>query len=78
MRLGDYAEGDWYFVVTREACGRHARVNPTEVLTHPGMHPRMHVEELTRHLRCRDCHRRRARIEPVVRLPTHTFVAGMI
>ena len=78
MRLGDYAEGDWGFVVTCEACGRHTRVDPAEILSHPGMHPRMRVGELQIHLRCRDCHRRRAQIAPVARLPKHAFVAGMI
>ena len=78
MRLGDYAEGGWVFIVACEACGRHTRVDPAEVLTHPGMHDRMPVEELTTHLRCRDCHRRQARIEPVARLRKHAFVAGMI
>ena len=38
MRLGDYADGAWMFVATCDTCGRQARVDPAEVLTHPRTH----------------------------------------
>ena len=78
MRLGDYADGAWMFVATCDTCGRQARVGPAEVLTHPNTHPRMRVAELAICLRCRDCRHRTARIDPVARLRTQAFVAGMI
>ena len=71
MRLGDYADGTWMFIATCGTCGRQARVDPAEVLTHPRRHPRIR-------LRCRDCRHRTARIDPVARLRTQAFVAGMI
>ena len=58
--------------------GRQTRVDPAEVLTHPRTHPHMRVAELALRLRCRDCRHRTARIDPVARLPTQPFVAGMI
>ena len=57
---------------------RQARVDPAEVLTHPNTHPRMRVAALAIRLRCRDCRHRTARIDPVARLPTQSFVAGMM
>ena len=78
MRLGDYADGAWMFVATCDTCGRQARLDPAEMLTHPHTHPRMRVVELAIHLRCRDCRHRTGRIDPVARLPTQPFVAGMI
>ena len=69
MRLGDYADGAWMFVATCGTCGRQARVDPAEVLTHPRTHSHMRVVELALRLRCRDCHHRTARIDPVARLP---------
>ena len=40
MRLGDYADGAWIFIATCDTCGRQARVDPAEVLTHPRVpHP---------------------------------------
>ena len=56
-------------------CGRQARLDPAEVLTHPYTHPRMCVAELAIRLHCRDCRHRTARIDPVARLPTQPFVA---
>ena len=78
MRLGDYADGGWLFVATCDTCGRQTRVDPAEVLTHPRTHPHMRVAELALRLRCRDCRHRTARIDPVARLATQPFVAGMI
>ena len=78
MRLGDYADGAWMFIATCDTCGRQARVDSAEVLTHPRTHPRMRVAALAILLHCRDCHHRTARIDPVARLPTQAFVAGMI
>ena len=42
MRLGDYTDGGWLFIATCDTCGRQARVDPAEVLTHPRIHPRTH------------------------------------
>ena len=58
MQLGDYADGDWFFVAECTACGRQSWLEPSEVLelclpTDRGMH----LEDLQRRLRCRDCHR---------------------
>ena len=78
MRLGDYVDGAWMFVATCDTCGRQARVDPAEVLTHPRSHPRMRVVALAIHLRCRDCRHRTVRIDPVTRLPKQPFVTGMI
>ena len=78
MRLGDYADGAWMFVATCDTCGRQARVDPAEVLTHPSTHPRMRLAERAIHLHCRDCRHRSAWIDPVARLPKQPFVAGMI
>ena len=78
MRLGDYADGAWMFIATCDTCGRQTRLDPAEVLTHPRTHPRMRVAELAIRLHCRDCRHRTARIDPVARLPTQAFVAGMI
>ena len=74
MGLGDYAGGAWMFIATCDTCGRQARVDPAAVLSHP----RMGVAELAIRLRCRDCHHRTWRIDPVGRLPKQAFVAGMI
>ena len=60
--------------VTCGTCGRQARVDPAEVLTHP----RMRVADLALRLRCRDCRHRIARIDPVARLFKQPFVARMI
>ena len=43
MRLGDYADGAWMFIATRDTCGRQARVDPAEVLTRPSTYPRMRL-----------------------------------
>ena len=66
------------FVATCDTGGRPAYVDPAEVLTHPRTHPRMRVAELAIRLRCRDCRRRTARVDPVARLRTHACVAGMM
>ena len=39
------------FVATCDTCGRQARLDPADVLTHP----RMRLTEFAIHLRCRDC-----------------------
>ena len=44
----------------------------------PSAHPRMRVAVLAFRLRRRDCRHRTARIDPVARLRTHAFVAGMM
>ena len=67
------------FVATCNTCGRRqARVDSAEVLTHPNTHPRMRVAALAIRLRNRDCRHQTARIDPVARLRTQAFVAGMM
>ena len=78
MHLSDHADGAWTFVPTCDTCGRQARLDPAEMLTHPRTHPRMRLAELAIHLRCRDCRHRTVRIDSVARLPKQPFVAGMI
>lgn len=79
MQLGDYADGDWFFVIECAACGRQSWLEPSAVLELCSPTDRgMHLEDLQRRLRCRDCHRRQARLEAVPRLPKQAFVAGMI
>ena len=78
MRLGDYADGAWMFLATCDTCGCQSRVDPAEVLTHPSTHPRMRVAALALRLLCRDYRHRTARIDPVARLCTQSFVAGMM
>ena len=53
-------------------------MDAAEVLTHSRTHPRMRVAALAIRLRCRDCRHCTARIDPVARLRTQAFVAGMI
>ena len=78
LRLGDYADGAWMFIATCDTCGRQSRVDPAEVLTHTSTHPRMRLAALALRLRGRDCRHRTARIDPVARLRTQAFVAGMM
>ena len=47
--LGDYAEGDWYFIVVCKACGRETALEPAELLARPGtekVHRGMRLEDL--------------------------------
>ena len=81
LRLGDYAGGDWYFIVTCKNCGREKILEPAELLARPGtgrVHRGMRVEDLEPLLRCRECRSRAARIEPVARTRRQGFVGGMI
>ena len=81
LRLGDYAEGDWFFLAICGTCGREAILEPTEILARAGtgnVHGGMHLSDLEALLRCRDCLSRRARLEPVARIRKQNFVAGMI
>ena len=66
------------FVATCDTGGRQVRVDPADVPIHSRTHPRMRVAELTIRLRCRDCSRRTARIDPIARLRTHACVARMM
>ena len=34
--LGDYAEGDWYFIAVCKNCGREKALEPAEILARPG------------------------------------------
>ena len=82
LRLGDYADvGDWYFIAVCGACGREAILEPVDILARAGtgkVHRGMNLSDLEALLRCRDCRCRRARLEPVARVPKQDFVAGMI
>ena len=81
LQLGDYAEGDWFFIAVCGACGREAILEPTEILARAGtekVHRGMRLGDLEALLRCRDCLSRRARLEEVARIPKQAFVAGMI
>ena len=42
------------------------------------VHRGMNLSDLEALLRCRDCRCRRARLEPVARIPKQAFVGGMI
>ncbi len=81
LLLGDYAEGDWYFIVVCEACGREKILEPAELLAEPGrekVHRGMRAKDLEPLLRCRECGSKRARLEPVARTRKQGFVGGMI
>ena len=62
------------FVATCGTCGRQARVNPAEVLTHQRTHPHMRVVALAIRPRRRDCRHRTARIDSVAHLRTQAFL----
>ncbi len=81
MQLGDYADGGWFFIVECKACGRKSRLEPVDILARAGtgkVHRGMNLSDLEALLRCRDCRCRRARLEPVARIPKQAFVGGMI
>ncbi len=81
LLLGDYAGGDWYFIVACEACGWEKILEPAELLARSGtgkVHPGMRAEDLEPLLRCRECHSKRARLEPITRTRRQGFVGGMI
>ncbi len=81
LSLGDYAGGDWYFIVRCKACGREKTLEPAELLSRPEtrkVHRGMRVEDLKPLLCCRECGRREAHIEPVARTRRQGFVGGMI
>lgn len=81
LLLGDYAGGDWYFIVACGACGREKTLEPAELLARPGtgkVHRGMRVEELEALLRCRECRSKKVALEPVARTRRQGFVGGMI
>ena len=81
LQLGDYAEGDWFFIAVCGACGREAILEPTEILARARtekVHRGMSLSELEALLCCRDCLTRRARLEACAKIPKQAFVAGMI
>ena len=58
LQLGDYAEGDWFFIAVCGACGREAILEPADILARAGtgkVHRGMHLSDLEILLRCRDC-----------------------
>ena len=81
LQLGDYAEGDWFFIAVCGACGREALLEPTEILARARtekVHRGMSLSEIEALLCCRDCLARRARLEACAKIPKQAFVAGMI
>ncbi len=81
LSLGDYAEGEWYFIVVCETCGRETTLEPADLLARSGMgrvHRGMRVEDLAPLLRCRECRSKKARLEPIARIRRQGFVGGMI
>ena len=81
LQLGDYAEGDWFFIAVCGACGREAILEPTEIRARARtekVHRGMSLSELEALLCCRDCLARRARLEACAKIPKQAFVAGMI
>ena len=81
LQLGDYAEGDWFFIAVCGACGREAILEPTEILARARtekVHRGMSLSEIEALLCCRDCLARRARLEACAKIPKQAFVAGMI
>ena len=56
LQLGDYAEGDWFFIAVCGACGREAILEPADILARAGtgkVHRGMHLSDLDILLRCR-------------------------
>ena len=82
LQLGDYAaDGDWFFIVACRDCGRQALLKPRDLLAREGkgiIHRGMHIKDIEALLRCRECRRKRARLEPVARVRKQAFLAGLI
>ena len=79
MKLGDYADGGWLFLVDCKACGRQSRLEPNDILKrYPFAERGMRLEDIESHLLCRDCRCRQARLEAVARIAKQAFVAGML
>lgn len=79
MRLGDYIDAGWSFRAECQACGHKARIWPIDILKLcPAAHRGMHLLDIERRLRCRDCHRRRGRLEAEPKVMKQAFVAGLI
>ena len=79
MRLGDYIDAGWSFHAESQACGHKARIWPVDVLKLcPKAHRGMHLLDIERLLRCRDCQRRRGRLEAEPKVMKQAFVAGLI
>ncbi len=65
----------------RRSIGHGRGLQPADILARPGtgkVHRGMLLSDLEVLMRCRDCLCRRARLEPVARIPKQPFVAGMI
>ena len=81
MQLGDYidTDGEWFFLAECQACGHQARIDPVDVLKLcPAAHRGMRLNDIERRLRCRDCQRRRGRLEAMPHIRKQAFVAGLI
>jgi len=81
LRLGDYADGGWFFIARCGACGREAILEPADILARPEagkVHRGMLLSDLEALLRCRDCRARKASLEATARIRKQAFVGGMV
>ncbi len=82
LNLGDYADGDWYFIAVCRHCGRKVRLDPADILAQEGamekVCPYMYLHEIEALLRCRSCSRKQASIEPLAEVRKQAFIAGMV
>lgn len=81
LRLGDYAEGGWFFIARCGACGHEAILEPVDILARAAaaeVHRGMLLSDLEALLRCRDCRVKKASLEAAARIRKQAFVAGMV
>lgn len=82
LQLADYADG-YRFACTCRICNFTWYEQPRELLTAPGMHARMYLDEVVRVLRCRrlrdhpDKSRQSVEIIPIRDRQTHHFIGGL-
>ena len=80
LRLGDYAEGGWFFIARCGACGHEAILEPAGILARAAgkVHRGMLLSDLEALLCCRDCRANKASLEATARIRKQAFVAGMV
>lgn len=79
LRLGDYADGGWFFIARCGACGHEAILEPVDILAQAAeVHRGMLLSDLESLLRCRDCQARKASLEATARIRKQAFVGGMV
>lgn len=76
LQLQDYMDG-YRFQVKCTACGYEWYQEPQDLRELPHSHDRMYIAEFEQVLVCRSCHKTRAKITPIIIMPTHHFVGGM-